>query len=46
MRDTFISFFFTLWTDKDSEDYAETQAYSVKMHLLSFSILKNTLSFW
>ncbi|TRX45665.1 hypothetical protein FNW54_09795 [Bacteroides sp. HF-5092] len=38
MRDSFISFFFTLWIDKDSEDYAETQAYSVKMYLLSFSI--------
>lgn len=23
MRDAFISFFFTLWSDKDSEDYAE-----------------------
>jgi hypothetical protein len=33
MRDTFISFFFTLWIDKDSEDYAESQAYFVKMHL-------------
>jgi hypothetical protein len=33
MRDTFISFFFTLWFDKDSEDYAESQAYFVKMYL-------------
>jgi len=33
MRDAFISFFFTLWNDKDSEDYAESQAYFVKMHL-------------
>ncbi|EDO09438.1 hypothetical protein BACOVA_05300 [Bacteroides ovatus ATCC 8483] len=46
MRDAFISFFFTLWSDKDSEDYAEMQAYSVKIHLLLFSILKSTLSFW
>ena len=46
MRDAFISFFFTLWNDKDSEDYAEMQAYSVKIHLLLFSILKSTLSFW
>jgi len=46
MRDAFISFFFTLWSDKDSEDYAEMQAYSVKIYLLLFSILKSTLSFW
>jgi hypothetical protein len=25
--------FLTLWIDKDSEDYAESQAYFAKMHL-------------
>ena len=31
--ESYIQLFETLWNDKDSEDYAESQAYFVKMYL-------------